>query len=42
MTEEDAQKLANRVRSEVPGDADVRIEVDLSDLARSPLQFLPF
>jgi len=25
VTEEDAQKLADRVRSEVPGDADVRI-----------------
>ena len=42
VTEEDAQKLAGRIHSEVPGDADVRIEVDLSDLARSPLQFLPF
>ena len=42
VTEEDAQKLADRIHSEVPGDADVRIEVDLSDLARSPLQFLPF
>jgi hypothetical protein len=42
ITEERAQELANRLRSELPGDADVRIEVDLSDLARSPLQFLPF
>jgi hypothetical protein len=42
VTEERAQELADRLRSELPGDADVRIEVDLSDLARSPLQFLPF
>ena len=41
-TEESAQKLADRLRSELPGDTDVRIEVDLSELARSPLQFLPF
>ncbi len=42
ITEEHAQELADRLRSELPGDADVRIEVDLSDVARSPLQFLPF
>jgi len=42
VTEERAQELAERLRSELPGDADVRIEVDLSDVARSPLQFLPF
>jgi len=42
VTEEDAQELADRLRSELPGDADVRIKVDLSDLVRSPLQFLPF
>jgi len=42
VTEERAQELADRLRSELPGDTDVRIEVDLSDLARSPLQFLPF
>lgn len=42
VTEEGAQELADRLRSELPGDTDVRIEVDLSDLARSPLQFLPF
>ena len=42
VTEERAQELADRLRSELPGDADVRIDVDLSDLARSPLQFLPF
>jgi hypothetical protein len=42
VTEERAQELADRLRSELPEDADVRIEVDLSDVARSPLQFLPF
>ena len=42
VTEERAQELADRLRSELPWDADVRIEVDLSDVARSPLQFLPF
>lgn len=42
VTEERAHELAERLRSELPGDADVRIEADLSDLARSPLQFLPF
>ena len=42
ITEEHAQELADRLRSELPGDVDVRIEVDLSDVARSPLQFLPF
>ena len=42
VTEERAQELADRLRSELPEDADVRIEVDLSDVARSPLQFMPF
>ncbi len=42
VTEERAQELGERLRSELPGDADVRIEVDLSDVSRSPLQFLPF
>jgi len=42
LTEERAEELAERLRSELPDDADVRIEVDLSDIARSPLQFLPF
>jgi len=42
LTEERAEELASRLRSELPKDADVRIEVDLSDVARSPLQFLPF
>jgi hypothetical protein len=42
LTEERAEELAERIRSELPGDADIRIEVDLSDVPRSPLQFLPF
>ena len=41
-TEERAQELAERLRAELPAEADVRIEVDLSDVERSPLQFLPF
>jgi hypothetical protein len=41
-TEERAQELAKRLRSELPEDADVRVDVDLSDVERSPLQFLPF
>ena len=41
-TEERAQALAERLRGELPADADVRVEVDLSDVERSPLQFLPF
>jgi hypothetical protein len=41
VTEERANELAAQLRSELP-DADVRVEVDLSDVARSPLQFLPF
>ena len=42
LTEERAEELVERLRSELPEDADVRIEVDLSDVAHSPLQFLPF
>ncbi len=42
LTEERAEELAERLRSELPDDVDVRIDVDLSDVARSPLQFLPF
>jgi hypothetical protein len=41
-TEDRARELAERLRSELPDDADVRVEVDLSDVERSPLQFLPF
>ena len=42
LTEELAQELVERLRAELPDDADVRIDVDLSDVTRSPLQFLPF
>ncbi len=41
LTEERALVLERRLRSELP-DADIRVEVDLSDVAKSPLQFLPF
>jgi hypothetical protein len=42
LTEERAEELAERLRSELPDEVDIRIDVDLSDVARSPLQFLPF
>jgi hypothetical protein len=42
LTEERSVELAERLRSELPDDADVRIDANLSDVARSPLQFLPF
>jgi hypothetical protein len=42
LTEERGWELANRLRAELPDDADIRVEVELSDVARSPLQFLPF
>jgi hypothetical protein len=42
LTEERAQELERRLHSELPDDADIRVEVDLSDVTRSPLQFLPF
>jgi hypothetical protein len=42
VTEERAEELAARLRSELPDDVDVHIDVDLSDVPRSPLQFLPF
>jgi hypothetical protein len=41
-TEERAEELAERLASELPEGTDVRVEVDLSDVAHSPLQFLPF
>lgn len=41
LTEERAAELAERLVAEQPG-AEVRIEANLSDLERSPLQFLPF
>jgi hypothetical protein len=42
LTEDGAFELADRLRAELPSDADVRVDVDLSDVTRSPLQFLPF
>jgi hypothetical protein len=42
VTEEEALELSERLRQELPEGADVRVEVDLSDLPRGPLQFLPF
>jgi hypothetical protein len=42
VTEEEALALSDRLRSELPEGANVRVEVDLSDLPRGPLQFLPF
>jgi hypothetical protein len=42
LTEEGAWGLADRLRAELPDDADIRVEANLSDVARSPLQFLPF
>ncbi len=41
-TEDRARELGERLRSELPDDAEIRVEVDLSDVERSPLQFLPF
>jgi len=41
-TEERADELAERLRTELPAAADVRVEVDLSDVPHSSLQFLPF
>jgi muconolactone delta-isomerase len=42
VTEERAEELAERLASELPEGSDVRVEVNLSDVAHSPLQFLPF
>jgi hypothetical protein len=42
ITEDGAFALADRLRAELPKDADVRVDVDLSDVPRGPLQFLPF
>jgi hypothetical protein len=42
VTEEAANELASELRASLIDKADVRVEVDLSDVARSPLQFLPF
>jgi hypothetical protein len=42
LTEERAEELAERIRSELEDGEEARIETDLSDVLRSPLQFLPF
>jgi hypothetical protein len=42
LTEERAWDLGDRLRGELPDDADIRVEANLSDVAHSPLQFLPF
>jgi hypothetical protein len=39
-TEEQAEELAERIRAELAQGGDVRVEADLSDLPRGPLQFL--
>jgi hypothetical protein len=42
VSEDGAFELADRLRAELPQEAEVRVEVDLSDVTRGPLQFLPF
>jgi hypothetical protein len=42
LTVERAEELAERIRSELEDDEEARVEANLSDVARSPLQFLPF
>ena len=42
VTEDRAEELRDRLLEELPDDAEIHIDVDLSDLPRSPLQFLPF
>jgi hypothetical protein len=42
LTEERAEELAERIRSELEDDEDVRVDADLSDVAGSPFQFLGF
>lgn len=42
VSEDEAFELADRLRAELPGDAEVRVDVDLSDVTRGRLQFLPF
>jgi hypothetical protein len=41
-TEERARELAERLRAELPADVEVELDIDLADVTRSPLQFLPF
>jgi hypothetical protein len=42
VTEERADELAERLRAELSGDADVSVEVNLSDLPLRPFQFIGF
>jgi hypothetical protein len=42
LTEERAEELAERLRSELPEDADVSVEANLSDVELPLFQFLPF
>jgi hypothetical protein len=42
LTEERADELAARLRSELSEDTDIRVDTDLSDLPHGPLQFLSF
>ena len=42
LTEERAEELAERLRSELPQDADVSVEANLSDVELPLFQFLPF
>ena len=42
LTDELAEKLAERIQAELEDDEEVRVEADLSDVTRQPLQFLPF
>jgi hypothetical protein len=42
LSEDGAFELADRLRAELPREAEVRVDVDLSDVAHGPLQFLAF
>jgi len=42
LTEQRAEELAERLRSELPNDADISVEPNLSDLRLPTFQFLPF
>jgi hypothetical protein len=42
VTEERAEELAGRLRAEVPDDAEVTVEADISDVELPPFQFVGF
>ena len=42
LTQERAEELAQRLRAELPSDADVSVEANLSDVRLPAFQFLPF